>query len=56
MLSMLPAPSKGPAISDPGADLVQKCLSAEGLPLCNVIEAMAGDQLFQTVIKYIKTK
>ncbi len=44
-LSRLPAPTIGPAIDDPGNQVILKCLSAEGLLLSEFISATAADLL-----------
>ncbi len=54
-LSHLPAPTTGPAIIDPGEQLILKRLSSEGLPLSDVISATTGDPLLQQAISYVRT-
>ncbi len=53
-LSRLPIPTTGPAINDPGEQLILKRQSAEGLPLSDIIRATAGDPLLQQVINYVQ--
>ncbi len=45
----------GPAIDDPDEQLILKCLSAEGLPLSDIVTATAGDPLLQQVINYVQS-
>ncbi len=54
-LSHLPAPTNGPAIDNPGEQLICKRLSAEGLPLSNVMCTTTEDPTLQKVIHHIQT-
>ncbi len=54
-LFCLPALTIGPAIDDPGEQLLLKCLETEGLPLADVVSVTTRDPLLQQVIHYVQS-